>query len=149
MNRHFLQNAACNNSTIFICLQPNKCFCRNLHYKILDFYSGNPYNMQAEQTCRSRVVGRARTIGNRVNVKSVSRVRIPPSAPYYFSLNSDEFGDFLLPFFGFSRYISRYQHKKQALFPLQMSIINPAPIGCSLPTLWRNKGGARDVCSAS
>ncbi len=30
---------------------------------------------------RSRVAGRARTIGNRVGVKSVSRVRIPPSPP--------------------------------------------------------------------
>ena len=30
---------------------------------------------------RSRVVGRARTIGNRVTVKSRSRVRIPPSPP--------------------------------------------------------------------
>ena len=31
---------------------------------------------------RSRVVGRARTIGNRVTVKSRSRVRIPPSPPH-------------------------------------------------------------------
>ena len=30
---------------------------------------------------RSRVVGRARTIGNRVTIKSGSRVRIPPSPP--------------------------------------------------------------------
>src|SRR5699024_2470875 len=33
-------------------------------------------------TWRSRVVGRARTIGNRVTVKSRSRVRIPPSPPH-------------------------------------------------------------------
>ena len=47
------------------------------------------YNMQAdkliicflEQTRRCRVVGRARTIGNRVRVKSSSRVRISPSPP--------------------------------------------------------------------
>ena len=32
-------------------------------------------------TRRSRVAGRARTIGNRVTVKSGSRVRIPPSPP--------------------------------------------------------------------
>ena len=31
---------------------------------------------------RSRVVGRARTIGNRVGIKRVSRVRIPPSPPW-------------------------------------------------------------------
>ena len=30
---------------------------------------------------RSRLVGRGRTTGNRVGVKSVSRVRIPPSPP--------------------------------------------------------------------
>ena len=34
-----------------------------------------------EQTRRCRVVGRARTIGNRVRVKSSSRVRISPSPP--------------------------------------------------------------------
>ena len=47
------------------------------------------YNEQAdklivhflEQTRRCRVVGRARTIGNRVRVKSSSRVRISPSPP--------------------------------------------------------------------
>ena len=37
--------------------------------------------MFSEQLRRSRVVGRARTIGNRVRVKSSSRVRIPPSPP--------------------------------------------------------------------
>ncbi len=34
-----------------------------------------------DQAWRSRVAGRARTIGNRVTVKSRSRVRIPPSPP--------------------------------------------------------------------
>ena len=36
---------------------------------------------KAEQIRRSRVAGRARTIGNRVTVKSGSRVRISPSPP--------------------------------------------------------------------
>ena len=65
------------------------------------------YNVQAdkliicflEQTRRCRVVGRARTIGNRVRVKSSSRVRISPSPPkiktcllagFYFYLRSGE-----------------------------------------------------------
>ena len=40
------------------------------------------YYMQAEQSVwRSRVAGRARTIGNRVYPKRVSRVQIPPSPP--------------------------------------------------------------------
>ena len=36
---------------------------------------------RAERTWRSRVAGRARTIGNRVYPKRVSRVQIPPSPP--------------------------------------------------------------------
>ena len=40
---------------------------------------------------RSRVAGRARTIGNRVTVKSRSRVRIPPSPPKK-HLNFDTMG---------------------------------------------------------
>ena len=56
---------------------------------VLDFSGSFIYNTQAkvnneyslEQTCRSRVVGRARTIGNRVTLIRCSRVRIPPSAP--------------------------------------------------------------------
>ena len=46
---------------------------------VLDFFYGFLYNMQ--DICRCRVAGRARTIGNRVTVKSSSRVRIPPSPP--------------------------------------------------------------------
>ena len=36
---------------------------------------------ETQQTWRSRVAGRARTIGNRVYPKRVSRVQIPPSPP--------------------------------------------------------------------
>ena len=36
---------------------------------------------EAYKTWRSRVAGRARTIGNRVYPKRVSRVQIPPSPP--------------------------------------------------------------------
>ena len=58
---------------------------------ILDFIILLNYNKQAdklivrflEQTRRCRVVGRARTIGNRVRVKSSSRVRISPSPPQF------------------------------------------------------------------
>ena len=46
---------------------------------MLDFAIGVHYNRQ--DTWRCRVVGRARTIGNRVRVKSSSRVRISPSPP--------------------------------------------------------------------
>ena len=57
----------------------------------LDFGAQVHYNNQAaklilmflEQTRRCRVVGRARTIGNRVRVKSSSRVRISPSPPQF------------------------------------------------------------------
>jgi hypothetical protein len=58
---------------------------------VLDFACVLNYNMQADNltvrsleqiTWRSRVVGRARTIGNRVGVISSSRVRISPSPPY-------------------------------------------------------------------
>ena len=56
---------------------------------MLDFMELVAYNNRAdkliayflEQTWRCRVVGRARTIGNRVRVKSSSRVRISPSPP--------------------------------------------------------------------
>ena len=57
--------------------------------KVLDFMATLTYNVQAdkliacflEYAWRCRVVGRARTIGNRVTVRSGSRVRIPPSPP--------------------------------------------------------------------
>ena len=42
---------------------------------------GIEYSSCLEQTWRSRVAGRARTIGNRVYPKRVSRVQIPPSPP--------------------------------------------------------------------
>ena len=54
---------------------------------VLDFFLAMWYNSMELKvntvfTRRSRVAGRARTIGNRVTVKSGSRVRIPPSPPY-------------------------------------------------------------------
>ena len=57
---------------------------------MLDFAHLVHYNRQADKLIRSswantwrcRVVGRARTIGNRVRVKSSSRVRISPSPPW-------------------------------------------------------------------
>ena len=59
-----------------------------MQIKALDFAAVFIYYIRAStiECCsgnawRSRVVGRARTIGNRVTVKSGSRVRIPPSPP--------------------------------------------------------------------
>ena len=50
------------------------------HKKVLDYLAERSYN-NFQTLWRSRVVGRARTIGNRVTIKSGSRVRIPPSPP--------------------------------------------------------------------
>ena len=53
----------------------------------LDKQNQMVYDIQAvndsdlDKTWRSRVAGRARTIGNRVYPKRVSRVQIPPSPP--------------------------------------------------------------------
>ena len=47
---------------------------------MLDFSPMTMYN-NFRLIRRSRVAGRARTIGNRVTIKSGSRVRIPPSPP--------------------------------------------------------------------
>ena len=52
---------------------------------------------------RSRVAGRARTIGNRVYLKRVSRVQIPPSPPIKSSGNND-FNVVSRTFFNFVRF---------------------------------------------
>ena len=56
--------------------------------KTLAFFLQNIYNILVAQNSvvkiivwRSRVAGRARTIGNRVTATNRSRVRIPPSPP--------------------------------------------------------------------
>ena len=49
------------------------------------------------KTWRSRVAGRARTIGNRVYPKRVSRVQIPPSPPKS-PLSFDAKEDFSFPY---------------------------------------------------
>ena len=54
-------------------LLTNQLFCGII------FQSSRKYLFKAEHLRRSRVAGRARTIGNRVTVKSGSRVRISPS----------------------------------------------------------------------
>ncbi len=56
---------------------------------MLDFFNNIIYNILV--ACRCRVAGRARTIGNRVAIKSGSRVRIPPSAPGKEASHTDAF----------------------------------------------------------
>ena len=50
------------------------------------------HDSKLEQLWRSRLVGRGRMIGNHVNGKTVSRVRIPPSPPQPQNLGTQGFG---------------------------------------------------------